>query len=716
MKIFDKIINSVILTLLFLFFFSLAPHNLVFAQAYHVSTPNIVPATCTNQAYAVDCQKTIDNDLNTYGTIGDPNGQMFYTVPANAISLPADATNIQACFNFDFSYYVSTKYSLSPTYDDNFGGPNQSIQWDFPSKQFTNCRPVLSSKIDTINTGDTTYWTYFWGSQFPTFAWGTLGLNHLNNFNLYYSYDTDTQPVNPVNHIPVFVHGLTDQTISPGNTFSSGGAFADQDSTSWTATVDYGDGSGTQPLGLSGQSFGLNHTYPNEGTYTVTVSVTDDGGAVGTSAAVVTVKLYAYHVTTPDVAPASCTNFASSADCQNTMDNNPNTVGSIFGNNGIYYYTVGAHTFFLPSDATNIQLCFDINFADHSSVVYALGGPHLDPNQGTQWQIPANQFSQCRSVSPIDISNIDNTDTQYWFYIWAGGQTDHLASLRFHYVYDSNSQYDAVPAIQTVTPASINLGDHYSTVGTFTDPDSVGWTGTVDYGDGTGVQQLSISGNTFSLSHDYGAMGDYTVALTVTDNQGAMGLATTTVTVNAAPTPTPTPTLAPTPTPTPTPVPQLTALAPAKVWVGLKNSDDVGIKFDLLAEAYANSTLVSSGELDSVTGGSSGFNNAHLQTVPFNSFSSVDFPSGTSLSLKVYARNACTGSGHNSGTARLWYNDSQANSQFGSTINGSAYTDYLLTGSVLGISAGSGPKATVDIAAGAKCSAFKSFGTWVITP
>ena len=157
------------------------------------------------------------------------------------------------------------------------------------------------------------------------------------------------------------------------------------------------------------------------------------------------------------------------------------------------------------------------------------------------------------------------------------------------------------------------------------------------------------------------------------------------------------------------------SLDPAKVWVGLKNSDDIGVKFDLVAEAYKDNVLVSSGELDSFGGGSSGFNNAHLATINFNSFSPVDFPDGSALKLKLLVRNACSGSGHNSGTARLWFNDSAANSRFNATID--TNSDYFLSDNfVLATTAGAGPKKTVDIAAGAKCSAFKSFGTWTVTP
>jgi hypothetical protein len=159
-------------------------------------------------------------------------------------------------------------------------------------------------------------------------------------------------------------------------------------------------------------------------------------------------------------------------------------------------------------------------------------------------------------------------------------------------------------------------------------------------------------------------------------------------------------------------VSQLTALAPAQVWVGLKNSDDVGVKFDLQVVAYANGVPVGSGMLASFGGGSSGFNNAHLATVPFESFAPVSFDPGSVLSITISVRNACIGSGHNSGTARLWYNDAAANSQFGATIGAMSSPFFLRTASILATATGTGPKATSDVQSGAKCSAFKPFGTW----
>ena len=160
--------------------------------------------------------------------------------------------------------------------------------------------------------------------------------------------------------------------------------------------------------------------------------------------------------------------------------------------------------------------------------------------------------------------------------------------------------------------------------------------------------------------------------------------------------------------------PQLTALSPAQVWIGLKNSDDVGTKFDLLAEVYQNNTLIGSGQLDKVTGGSSGFNNAKLNTIPLTLFAPVDWLSDSTLSIKLYVRNTCYGNTHNSGTARLWYNDAPANSQFGATIDGVSQNYSLQNGFVLDVMPGSGPKKTIDVAAGKPCSPFKLFGTWTV--
>jgi hypothetical protein len=159
----------------------------------------------------------------------------------------------------------------------------------------------------------------------------------------------------------------------------------------------------------------------------------------------------------------------------------------------------------------------------------------------------------------------------------------------------------------------------------------------------------------------------------------------------------------------------LTALSPVRVWIGLKNSDDVGVKFDLRAEVYRNDTLVGSGELVSVPGGSSGFNNANVQAVPLalSAPDPVSFGMADTLSIKLYARNACTGSGKSSGTARLWFNDAAANSRFDATLAERSRDYFLRSGFALSITLGAS-KQSVDATVGAKCGSFVPFGTWSI--
>jgi CSLREA domain-containing protein len=162
---------------------------------------------------------------------------------------------------------------------------------------------------------------------------------------------------------------------------------------------------------------------------------------------------------------------------------------------------------------------------------------------------------------------------------------------------------------------------------------------------------------------------------------------------------------------------QITVAGPAKVWIGLKNSDDVGTKFDLLAEGLKNGVVIASGELDDVPGGSSGFNNAVLRTINAAlTGGPVSVNSGDTLSFRLSVRVAAS-SGHVSGTARLWYNDSAANSRVQATIGGNALTGYLVNGFTFSGSPGPGPKKTIDVLVNRNVGGnpWKPFGTWNVT-
>jgi hypothetical protein len=188
-------------------------------------------------------------------------------------------------------------------------------------------------------------------------------------------------------------------------------------------------------------------------------------------------------------------------------------------------------------------------------------------------------------------------------------------------------------------------------------------------------------------------VGTTTVNVTATDGAGNQSTCSFTVTVLA---------------------PQLTALSPAQVWLGLKNSDDVGTNFDLLAEVLKNGSVVGSGQLNNVPGGSSGFNNAVLRTINLALSSQVNVSAGDTLRIRLSVRIAVGVTGHRSGTARLWFNDAAASSRFGAAIGGATSDYFLRDGFALGTAAGPGPKKTIDVLVDRAVGGnpFKPFGTW----
>ncbi|MCB9010067.1 MAG: ExeM/NucH family extracellular endonuclease, partial [Ardenticatenaceae bacterium] len=81
----------------------------------------------------------------------------------------------------------------------------------------------------------------------------------------------------------------------------------------------------------------------------------------------------------------------------------------------------------------------------------------------------------------------------------------------------------------TFSPASSILGSSMAASATFSDPapNDAPFSCTVDYGDGSGAQAGSISGNSCDgPGHTYAAVGSYAVTVAVTDKDGGVGLNT----------------------------------------------------------------------------------------------------------------------------------------------------------------------------------------------
>jgi len=96
-----------------------------------------------------------------------------------------------------------------------------------------------------------------------------------------------------IEDIAPMVNAGADVTIQPSTEINRTVSFNDPGSTSWTATVNWGDGNGTQSLGSVSSGFTLTGPtggYATDGTYTVTVAIYDENSLVGEDAFVVTVS------------------------------------------------------------------------------------------------------------------------------------------------------------------------------------------------------------------------------------------------------------------------------------------------------------------------------------------------------------------------------------------------------------------------------------------
>ena len=163
---------------------------------------------------------------------------------------------------------------------------------------------------------------------------------------------------------------------------------------------------------------------------------------------------------------------------------------------------------------------------------------------------------------------------------------------------------------------------------------------------------------------------------------------------------------------------ELTAFSPAKIWLGVTNSDNNGRKIDLKVEVYKNGTLVGSGEVfnvavagnDAVSGNNSTEFNIALSLVG----SGVSFLPSDQLQSTVFVRRV-GGSGDIG--VRMWYNNSVGTgthkgwSRFDATIGGTSNYYYYRSGSALATTADTTAQSSTLTAT----TTYQSFGTWSIT-
>ncbi len=264
------------------------------------------------------------------------------------------------------------------------------------------------------------------------------------------------------------------------NDFVGGGSFSDPGADTWTAAVDYGDGSGAQALALGADmTFNLRHTYQQPGVFTVTVTVHDQDGGAGTGTLRVTVR---------NLAPVLAGQTNQSAVRGATTSFNLGGFGDV---------------------AADGPWAVDVNWGD--------GSAHTTWSQAAGGSLGAQAHAYAASGTyTVTVSVTDRLGA-------AGTASFQVAVVAANHA----------PVVVLNAPAAAVPGQDAVFSGSFTDPDAGdAWTATIDFGDGAGAQPLALNpDHTFSVMHTYLAYATDQVVVTVQDNGGASGSATGAVSV-----------------------------------------------------------------------------------------------------------------------------------------------------------------------------------------
>lgn len=370
---------------------------------------------------------------------------------------------------------------------------------------------------------------------------------------------------NAFSQVPIVDLGA-DAIITEGTTLNIAGAFSDADSAeSWTATIDFGDGTTRQVLTLNAnKTFSVNRIYTDNGTYVITVRVTDSRGLVGQDQRVVNVTNVAPTLT---FIPLSVNEAASSATLVTGSRTDPSSIDTSagfrmsydFGDNGTFEalgvtstaWSVPA-AYLADSGTVPVRVRIldkDGKWADYTTSITV---NNLAPTAILSNVAAVNEGSpgSVAFVSQNDASAADRAAGYTYSYDFDndgafeiassasgiatvpasyltqgpgsrvvrariidkdGGFTDYTTSITINNV---------APAIDALADAVVGIGWPLNVAGAFADPGDDTWSLSVDFGDGADFEpQAASPGRTFSFSHAWTTPGTRTVTVRVSDGE-----------------------------------------------------------------------------------------------------------------------------------------------------------------------------------------------------